>query len=245
MDFSTGGSEPNPAAFLAFLVGGLLILIAAMISARRRKLVTVLDKPPVEPRYPRMVDAWNAVVPRLGDEQNTVRSRLFKAVCLRPIDRMRSSQETYAYFGADGYVEREQLVLRLGQALVHMHVYDFQDELFVGWDANLNLVRWVETAPQSTRIEHGMLNQFCSLEAGWHQINEYDVVDLNVLTELVHRRLKDELVRILKERSIEEEIDFTIVRGARDDLVKKDSTSAQAEGGSILQRATRRFQRQH
>lgn len=232
------------AAILAVLLGVMLIAFAAVISAYRQKLVTVLDKPPVEPRFPRMVDAWNAVIPRLGGQRDTVRVRLFEAVRGRPIDRMRSSLESYAYFGADGYVEREQLVVRLGQALVHMHVYNFEDELFVGWDANINLVRWVESAPQSTRIEDGALNQFCGLEAGWHQTNEYDIVDLNVVTELVHRRLKDELLVILKERSITDEIDFSIVRGAREGLVKKEAGQTE-QGGTILQRTVRRFQRQN
>lgn len=238
------GGGPQPAAIFALLLGVVLIAFAAIISAYRRKLVTVLDKPPVEPRFPRMVDAWNAVVPRLGGQRDKIRVRLFEAVRGRPIDRMRSSLESYAYFGADGYVEREQLVVRLGQALVHMHVYDFEDELFVGWDANINLVRWVESAPQSTRIEDGALNQFCGLEAGWHQTNEYDIVDLNVVTELVHRRLKDELQAILKEMSITDEIDFAIVRGAREGLVKKEAGQAE-QGGTILQRTVRRFQRQH
>lgn len=238
--------DDDPSGPIAIAAGIATIVLATIISVRRRKLVTVLDKPPTEPRFPKMVDSWNTIVPKLGDDHNSVRLRLFDAVQSRPVDRMTASIETYAYFGADGYIEREQLVIRIGQALVHIHVYDFDDELFVGWDSNLNLVRWIETGPQSSRVEEGQLNQFCSLTAGYHQPNEYDLVDLNVVTELAHRRLKAELQAILKERAIDEEIDFSIVRGAREDLVKKDESEIQKSGqtGSLLGRAAKRFQRQ-
>jgi hypothetical protein len=238
--------DTSSALSSAFIfLGVVFIVIAAIISARRKRLVTVLDKPPLEPRFPRMVDAWSAVIPRLGGQHDKIRSRLFHAVSDRPVERMQSSLETYAYFGADGYIEREQLVIRLGQALVHLHVYDFEAELFVGWDANLNQVRWIETAPQAHKIQEGKLNQFCSLQSGWHVANEYDVVDLSVITELVHRRLKDELQKIMKERSIEDEIDFTIVRGQRDGLVVKKQEDSQAGNtGGVFARAARRFQRQ-
>jgi hypothetical protein len=49
----------------------------------------------------------------------------------------------------------------------------------------------------------------------------------------------------MKERSIEDEIDFTIVRGQREGLVVKKQEDAQTGNtGGVFARAAKRFQRQ-
>jgi hypothetical protein len=228
---------------------GVVAIVAAwLMSSRRRKIVTVLDKPSHEPRFPKMIDSWSAVVPRLGADHEAVRTRLFEAIRANPIPRMTSSFENYGYSGPDGFLEREQLVVRLGQGIVHVYVYAYEGELFVGWDANLNLVRWAETSVQSSRIEARKLHEFRSLVVSWYTPNEYDVIDVNLIAEVVHRRLKSQLLGVMKERSIDEEIDFSIIRGNRDALVdkkKSDKGPGPGEAGLTgLAAVTRRFTRE-
>jgi hypothetical protein len=52
--------------------------------------------------------------------------------------------------------------------------------------------------------------------------NQFDLMDLNSLTELVHRRIERELKAILKEKAIDQEIDFKIIRGDRDRALDKE-----------------------
>jgi hypothetical protein len=206
----------------AMILAAVSLACAALIAARRTRSVAVVYKPDFEPRRPRLLDAWHAVVPVDPNEVEQVRKRLFEVIETSPIPDMKAAVETYGYFGHNGYLERDQLVVRLRQALVYVHVYGFRGELFVGWDACLNLARWGETPPVSSRVEGNHLIQYRSIQPAIHAPNEYDLIDLNLLSELVHRRLKDEIKKTLDEREIREEIDFTIIRGAREAALKSE-----------------------
>jgi hypothetical protein len=205
---------------------GLTLLAFAFWLARTRRQVDVIPlKPPSQPRQQRLVDSWSVVMPLEEQYHVAVRERLYKCVCDQTIDRMTSVKEQYAYYGTDGFVEREQLVLRLGQGSVHLYVYSFEHEIFVGWDGNLNTVTWAETAPVTQKVVKGVRYNYRNLEKGVHTLNEYDLIDLNVLSELVHRRVKLELSKIIKERAIEEEIDFTVTRAPKGGMLDKEKTA--------------------
>jgi hypothetical protein len=52
--------------------------------------------------------------------------------------------------------------------------------------------------------------------------NEYDLIDLNSLIEAVHRCVTVVLKAVMEEHKIDQEIDFTIIRGDRDLALDKD-----------------------
>jgi hypothetical protein len=78
-----------------------------------------------------------------------------------------------------------------------------------------------------------------TVESGWQQITEYDVTDVNCLIEWTHTKLVQLVKRLMEERNIDQEIDFTILRGERQDLTK----SRDRETGEGIQEAARRVTR--
>ena len=56
---------------------------------------------------------------------------------------------------------------------------------------------------------------------GVHVPSEFDLMELNALTELTHRALVQEIKSFLKEKEIEADLDFKIIRGDRDRALKE------------------------
>ena len=52
--------------------------------------------------------------------------------------------------------------------------------------------------------------------------NEYDLIDLNSLIEIVHRCVTDVLKAMMEEYKIDQEVDFNIIRGDRDNALDRD-----------------------
>ena len=86
----------------------------------------------------------------------------------------------------------------------------------------LNWAQWSETKPVSTRIEGRNEIEFRELRTGVYIPNQLDLIDLQSLSELVHRRIEREIKAILKEKAIDQEIDFKIIRGDRDRALDKE-----------------------
>jgi hypothetical protein len=207
------------AAFPALLtLIGLSGLIVVYILAHRRKhAVFVTEQPMVPPRNAGLVDSWHAVVAELGRDYANVRRRLVER--LKEEERsadLTCQMEIYGYRTPNGYEERERLVISKGQCFVHVHIYPFADDVFVGWDAYLNWAKWDETVSILRKAEWRLTTEFRELRQGYYVPNQFDLIDLNSLSELVHRCLEREIKAMLKEKAIDQEIDFRIIRGDRD-----------------------------
>jgi hypothetical protein len=192
-----------------------------MLFRRRKRAVYTASQPVVPPRDLGLVDSWHAVVAGLGRDWENVKRRLVASLAAGQSMGAECRPEIYGYRTPNGYEERERLVVSKGQGLVHLHIYPFGDDMFVGWQACLNWARWAETVPVATRVADGLETQFVEIRPGGYIPNQFDLIDLNSLSEFVHRRLERELKAILKEKAIDQEIDFQIIRGDRDRALDK------------------------
>ncbi len=206
-------------AFAGLGIAGLAL--AWMLLRRRKRAVYTASQPVVPPRDLGLVDSWHAVVAGLGRDWEDVKRRLVASLAAGKSMGAECRPEIYGYRTPNGYEERERLVISKGQGLVHLHIYPFGDDMFVGWQACLNWARWAETAPVATRVADGLETQFVEIRPGGYIPNQFDLIDLNSLSEFVHRRLERELKAILKEKAIDQEIDFQIIRGDRDRALDK------------------------
>ena len=213
---------------------GVLGLVAAAILERRRAhSIYLTPQPPVPPSNPGHVDSWHVALSELGRDYDAIKQRLVQRLMEERSAGLDIRAERYGYRTPNGYEERERLVVFKGQGLVHVHIYPFGEDLFVGWNAYLNWAKWDETAAVSSRANVGETVEFRGLQAGFYVPNQFDLIDLSTLSELVHRRVERELKAILKERAIDQEIDFRIIRGDRDSALdrSKREKSANPSGG--------------
>ena len=139
------------AAIVLFFVSPLVTVLALVVALvvyiivkRRKTVVLSSGKPMAEPREFRAVDSWHAVVPGLGPDAALLRQRMAALLEKAPIRDIRFWDEDIARWGLDGHVERNQLILTLHRGWVFCQIYAYDNELFVGWDAHLNVGQWTE-----------------------------------------------------------------------------------------------------
>ena len=224
---------------------GLLAIAAAVawwiLLARRPVAVQSSGKPDAEPRILVALDSWQAMVQGLGGDAMLLRDRLVDEIRTNSLPHLRASIEHIWHWGLDGTEEREQIVLGLGRALCFCHVYQYGNDVYVGWDGHVNYGQWVER-----RIARGWsrqaqrLTDIQTVEQGFQQITEYDVTDLNLLMEWTHNKLTEQVKRLLAERRIDAEIDFTIQRGGRQGLTERRGIN---EIGETARNAAKKLQR--
>ena len=181
-----------------------------------RTVVLSSGKPEAEPRVLHLVDSWQTVISGLGEGAPLLRERLLGLLEEPPIDGFESRVENIWYWGLDGTVEREQIVMTLRRAWVFCQIYQYDEELYVGWEAYLNTGQWVEKSV-ATGIgkETRQPTEVKTVEKGEQPLNEYDLVDLNCLSEWTHARLVRLVQRLMEERNIQQDIDFKVIRGDR------------------------------
>lgn len=200
----------------------LLGVLGLVVVHRTPKLVRSPGKPLAEPRVLSYLDAWQTVVFNAGDTADDIRSRLFATFQDGSADRFTCATERIWYWGLEGKTERDQMVLRYNRGIVFCQVHRYGSDLYVGWDAHLNLGAWTEKVLRSgVDKETGKRIRLMTVERAVQSSNEYDLVDLNCLLEWTHARLSNVLRNYLKEREIDQEIDFAIIRGSRQDATAR------------------------
>ncbi len=175
------------------------------------------------PRLLRGLDSWQAVVRDLGSQREDVVQRLETLLRQRLVGTDEPVQircEDIWYEGVGGKVERQQLTISLRRAIVFVRIYPYGSDLFVGWDAHVNQVTWREKPIQSGhRAADGLKVQLVAVTTQVQPINEYDITDANFLLEATHLHLTSLVKDLLREREIDQELDFSIVRESRQGLV--------------------------
>ncbi len=210
---------------MATFLGLVLVLagIAGLIAVYRSpRLVRSGGKPLAEPRMLSYLDAWQTVIFEAGADAARIRNRVMSHFANAQGQRFACAIEQIWHWGLDGKTEREQIVLRHGRSLVFCQIYGYGSDLYVGWDAHLNVGTWREKRI-ATGIDRdtGERVELMGVEPASQFTGEYDLVDLNCLLEWTHAQLTKVLKQYVKEREIDQEIDFTIIRGDR-----KGATSA-------------------
>ena len=72
----------------------------------------------------------------------------------------------------------------------------------------------------------GLKVELVGIETQYHQINEYDITDANFLLEATHTHLSSLVKDVLRERKIDQEVDFSIVRESRQKLIEASPSAA-------------------
>jgi hypothetical protein len=215
---------------LAFGLAGLVLMGTAWWLSSRRPVFQAIAKQPLQaPRREFIVDNWQVSVPEAGVDFASFQRRIHEA--LRMMDpEIEFSFETYQSRTPRGFESRERLVITKGQGNVHVHIQPFGRDAFVGWDSYLNWARWSETEPISTVVRDGKKILYRSLVAGAHVPSKFDLMELGALAETTHRVIVREIKAFLKEKEIEADLDFHIVRGDRSRALTegKDETKTPA-----------------
>ena len=214
------------------LVGGLGLGLVTLVNRRRQHVVFVTPQPVSPPTNLGLVDSWHTVIADLGRDYAEVKGRLIETLKQEEIvGGLTCRLETYGYRTPNGFEERERLVVSKGQGVVHVHIYSFGEDVFIGWHAYLNWAKWDETTPVSTKIVRREAIEYRELRRGFYIPSQFDLIDLNSLSELVHRRLQREIKAILKEKAIDQDIDFKIIRGDRDAALDQARHGEKKSGG--------------
>jgi len=215
-----------------FLTGVALVGISIVLARRPKHAVSVIDRPTIPPRYLIMLDSWHAVIPDLGPMSGDLFGKIFSKLSGLGAAGVTAEVERYGFRTPNGFDERDRIVVSKGQGVAHIHVYDFGKDLFVGWDSYANWAQWQETPAISARRDAGVITEYRSLEPGVYIPNQFDLIDLNSLAELVHRDITRLVKAAMEEHKIDQEIDFSIIRGDRDrvlDSANFDRLSKQTE----------------
>ena len=225
----------NGAPALAFLVGllGIAGLIATALIVRfRKRTISVTTQSELPPRNLGLVDSWQAVVAELGRDFANVKKRLVEAIVDDASPGVVCQTEIYTHRAPNGYEQRDRLVVGKDQGMVHVHIYQFGNDLFVGWYAYLNWAQWGETKPVGVKVRGGQEVEYLDLRPAGYIPNQFDLIDLSSLSEFVHRRLEREIKAMMKDRAIDQEIDFKVIRGDRDRALDEERHAADDKKGS-------------
>jgi hypothetical protein len=218
------------------LVGlfGIVGLIATVLIVRSRKrTVSVTTQCELPPRNLGLVDSWQAVVAELGRDFASVKKRLVEAIIEDAGPGVVCQTEIYTHRAPNGYEQRDRLIVSKDQGMVHVHIYQFGNDLFVGWYAYLNWAQWGETKPVGVKARDGQEVEYLDLRPTGYVPNQFDLIDLSSLSEFVHRRLEREIKAMMKDKAIDQEIDFKVIRGDRDRALDEERHAADDKKGSV------------
>ncbi len=199
-------------------------LLGRLFFGAKQRLKLTTGKPAAEPRSLLQLDSWQVAIKGLQNYAEQLESEFITEMQKTSNKFGQLQEENIWYWGVDGKVERKQQVFRIGRAMVFIKIYGYGDDLYIGWDAHVNAGSWGEKSIGSG-FAHGSglpLDAY-NIVSEWHQPNEYDISDANFALETVHATLVKLTKRLVKERDVDQEIDFTIVRESRASVLKKEN----------------------
>ncbi len=230
-----------------FGMGVIFWIVAALLWWKRRASPAYTLKsgfPEQEPRRLARLDSWQTVVNQLGGAKDLVRKEILNELDLTADKGFQAEIEKIWYVGLRGKEEREQLVIRYKRAMAFVHIYQYEKDLYVAWDAHLNRGVWREKVLVSG--VHAETNSYCRLvipEHGWKAVNEYDVTDANCLIERLHSAITRVIRRQIALYHIDQEIDFSIMREHRRGLAIRSEQDSESGGNSLKSSFAKRFAR--
>ncbi|HTY31282.1 hypothetical protein [Mycobacterium sp.] len=219
---------------VGLLVGLPLLVVAgailAVYLARRKTFILSTGKPMYDPRAGIRLDYWQANVERLGQRHEDVRADLLKRLSSTSEEEISVAPERIWYAGVDGKVEREQIVVRFRRAIGYVHIESYGEDLYVGWDTYVNSGTWVEeTLSRGIDRATGVYVVANRVVPGIQRSSEYDVDDVNFLTEWLHATIVRTVRLEMEEMKIDQEIDFTIQRESRNAALGGDRETRESK----------------
>lgn len=226
-----------------FPVAILLGLGLAFYLRRRKTFVLTTGKPVHDPRHLIRMDSWQTNIAGLGTRSRDVRGAVAQRLTSNAGHGLRIESERIWYAGVDGKVERTQLVCSFRRAIAFLHVEPYGADLYVGWDSHVNTGTWVEESlSKGIDKQSGKFVTANRVVPGWHTTNEYDIVDVNFLTEWLHANVTKVVQLKLAEYKVDQEIDFRIQRESRKDALgtsERDRRQGDRKEGSFSGLASR------
>lgn len=202
-------------------------LILWLFNRNRLTYVLSSGKPVRDPRYLTLMDSWQTNVDGLGQGAGALQDEALATLRANAPVGIEIEKEPIAYQGIDGKVERTQLVASYRRAIAFLHLEPYGGDLYVGWDSHANTGTWMETTVgRGIDRNSGMLVVANRVIPATQRLNEYDLTDLNFLTEWLHRNVTRVVRTKLAEARIDQEIDFTILRESRRNLIAPEEPAA-------------------
>ena len=212
---------------VVFAISALVLFCAVLVpilARRYRYHDWVIPQPRETPRHLGHVDSWHAVLVGLGGAAERFKQLLVTRLKESAVGLVDIRFEGYGHRTPNGYEERARLVVSHGQGHIHVHLHSLGDDLFVGWQALLNWAQWTETLPL-TIIDAGRHSiAFRDVKPSWYYPSEFDLIDLNSLSAVVHNGIEQETKSLLSEHGVDQAIDFEIVRRDRGDALDARKT---------------------
>src|SRR5262249_54987626 len=134
-------------AVVAFVIGALALaagVVLPFIAGRAKQHDWVVPQPTEAPRHLGHVDSWHAVLAGLGAQAESLKRCIVDRLADNAGGAVAVRSERFGHRTANGYDERERLVISHGQGQVHVQIHPVGDDLFVGWQAHLNWAKWSE-----------------------------------------------------------------------------------------------------
>ena len=210
---------------LFLLIMGVVLAACGYASSKRAHFMKTEGRPLGDPRVLIRVDSWQTVVFGAGNEYSRLRQDFLVTASSTQLANATCKMEKVWAWGIDGKEEREQIVLTFKRGIVFCQIYEYGNDLYIGWDGHINTGQWAErtltTGIDSTTWSITSVNM---VTPGTQTITEYDVIDLNCLMEWTHVQLVKLLKDMIHNRKIEQEIDFKILRGQRQGLTNTENT---------------------
>lgn len=124
---------------IAGICGALLILGGYLAGLSKPILYVVPSQSFRTPRKAFLVDSWHVCVPEAGSDFQNFERRLVCAIS-PPGPSIGLAKELHQQIRLSprGFDERERYVLTKGQANIHVHIYPFGRDAYVGRDGYLN-----------------------------------------------------------------------------------------------------------
>lgn len=222
------------------LVGmlGIGLGVLPIIFMGRKERVVSAGRPPQNPRELVRMDSWQSVVIDLGGIAEKIKSEVKHELVDGKHEDAVIENEEVAYLGPTGKAERKQIVISFRRAVAFIEVHGYGNDLYVDWEAYLNLGVWDETSAGygydtgcKARVAYKEMTR--SLQA----LNEYDLSDANFLIEWVHACLTRVVRRLIKENKIDQEFDFRIQRSDRRAVLKEGESKAKTSRRSFSRKS--------
>ena len=200
----------------------------------RKERVVSAGRPPQNPRELVRMDSWQSVVIDLGGIAEKIKSEVKHELVDGKHEDAAIEEEEVAYLGPTGKSERKQIAISFRRAIAFIEVHGYGNDLYVDWEAYLNLGVWDESSAGygydsgcKARVAYKEMTR--SLQA----LNEYDLSDANFLIEWVHACLTRVVRRLIKENKIDQEFDFRIQRSDRRAVLKEGESKAKTSRRSF------------
>ena len=220
--------------FVVHPLVGIVAFLAAvtyLVISGRKERVHFAGIPPQNPRNLVRMDSWQSVIIELGNFSKQVKDQVTHELVDGKHEDALINEEEVSYLSTQGKSERHQVVINFRRAIAFVEIHQYGTDLYVDWEAFLNLGVWTEAAAGIGYDSKSKCRvKYMEVERALEGVNEYDNSDANFLIEWVHACLTRVVRQLKKELSIDQEFDFTIQRSDRRAVLHEGEQKAKSSG---------------